>query len=133
MSKLSFTASCVVSAHYSLLFYALFSHITDPILYLFTFIAGTISILFYSMDKEIYENQFFFANTILAGITTFGSSIFVSQIYPIAEAIFKWAIAIAFNVGSLRTMRLVEGSEIAKRNFIYTTLTLILNLSLIHI
>ena len=128
MSKLTFVASCAVSAHYALLFYSLVSRIFDPLLYVITFITGTISILFYSMDKEIYENKFFFLNTIIAGVTTFNSSIFISQLYPIAEAIFKWTIAVAFNVGSLRTMKLVEGNEIAKRNLIYLTLTLILNI-----
>ena len=128
MSKLLFLGSCASSAHIALLIYSLVAMVQDFILSVMAFVTGIVSILLFSMARETYESKNVFTILMPVGITTFNASIYLSQLYPVFSAIFKWAIAVAFNFGSLRSMRLVEGSEIAKRNIVYLTLTLILNI-----
>lgn len=128
MEKLTFIASCALASHYALFFYSLLTHTVELTLYSMIFGFGIVSIVFFSLTREVYENTMYFTNTVFVGLSTFFTSLYLSSIYSFAKPIFTWAIAIAFNYGGLRSMRLVETSNIVKRGIVYNTLTLILNI-----
>ena len=127
MSKLRTLAISTISGHYALFFYYMLSRISDFLLYLLLYVTGVFGILFMSLTKEVYEKQFDYLLASVTGVTSFLSSLYLSVYFPIFMSVFKWAMGIAFWYGGLRSLRLVDSATIVKKNIIYSTLILVLN------
>jgi len=126
--RLTFTASCAVSAHYALLVYSALSKAADFLLSCMVFSTGVLSILLFSMSKYTYENKPVFFNLMIAGVTTFKASLAVAVVSKIFASVFRWAVGLAFCLGGLSSMRLKRERDYAIRNAIYITMNTILNI-----
>ena len=127
LDRVSFTASCLSFSHYILLLYGALARVADVLFYVFTFFTGITSILLFSATKYIYEDKRVFGNLVVIGTTTFMASVYLSKLVNVFASVFQWAIYIAFWLGSTHSMVVVDMSEYRKRNVIYGTLNLLLN------
>lgn len=119
---------CLLSSHATLLVFWLVSATTSSILYIMMFASGIGTILLFSSSAYIYHDVRAFITTIAVGATTFLTSTSIAEWVPFFAAVFKWSISVAFTLGTLNSMRLVDAKVIVTRNVIYHTLTLVLNL-----
>jgi len=119
---------CLLASHITLIVYWLITATTHAVLYLMTFVTGVVTILIFSSSELISDVRNFVAIGIV-GVTTFLTSTVISIWVPIFSAVFKWTISVAFTMGSLNSMRLIDAKTIVVRNVIYHTLTLILNIA----
>lgn len=118
----------VMGFHFGLVLYALITVSRDTSLHMFIFFSGVFAVLLFSLSKVAFENRMIFMIIVVMFITTFYSSIVLYDVNKAFSDIAKWLVVIVYNIGSTRTMRLVDVQKVARRNIILNTLALILNL-----
>lgn len=118
---------CLFASHVTLVIYWLVTATTDAVLYIMSFITGIGTIILFSSTAMIVDIRNFIIVGVI-GVSTFIISTTIAIWVPIFSAVFKWAIGVAFTMGTLNSMRLVDAKSIVMRNVIYHTLTLILNI-----
>lgn len=117
-----------ISSHVSLLLYFFVSGRADFTLFLMIYITGLISIFLSSFTNEVYENLKDYIVILAVGGTTFFTAVQLSEVFEGFMSIFKWAMSVAFWWGGLKSMEVVEASTIIKKNIIFGTINLVLNI-----
>ena len=120
---------CLMSSHFSLVAYWMLSKTGDTSLYTLIFATGIVTIFVLTASKNPHKELFL--GTITTGITTFIASVMLCPYFPIYESVFKWCIQVAFTLGTLRSglKKLMTVEEFAVKNFVYCTMTLMLNIA----
>ena len=119
----------LVGFHFGLVLYEGAKHTADPVLHLLIFFSGFFTILLFAVTKELFENRLCFLVSILMFATVFNSCIVLSVITTFFKKMYNWLVLVVYNIASTRSMKLVDISVAAKRNIIFNTLALLLNLA----